>query len=49
MFYQLKINLTEASEVSQGECGYKQAGGVTATVTKDHKENWRGGENHVIN
>lgn len=49
MFCQLKVNLRGTSEVLQGECGYKQTGGVTAAVTKDHKEKWRGGENHVIN
>lgn len=34
MFCQL--NFRGTVEVSQGECGYKQAGGLTATVTEDH-------------
>lgn len=45
MFCQLKVNLKGTSEASQGECGYKRAEGITAAVTQDHKEKWRGGEN----
>lgn len=44
MFCQLKVNLRGTGELSQGECGYKQARHVTTTVTKDHKEKWRGGQ-----
>lgn len=49
MFCQLKVNLRGTGEVSQRECGYKQAGGETAAVTKDRKDKRRGGKNHVIN
>lgn len=44
MFYQLTVNLRGTGEVSQGECRYKQAGGITDTVTKTTKRSGEEGK-----